>query len=61
MENILTMRWSNDFIRHLPYNETWDATAKIPKNRSHISVLHSKSPKSVELKKKNFRDAYLPK
>ena len=23
MENILTMRWSNDFIRHLPYNETW--------------------------------------
>ena len=24
MENILTMRWSNDFIRHLPYNETWD-------------------------------------
>ena len=23
MENILTTRWSNDFIRHLPYNETW--------------------------------------
>ena len=28
MENILTMRWSNDFIRHLPYNETWgDSTS----------------------------------
>ena len=24
-ENILTMRWSNDFIRHLPYNETWNS------------------------------------
>ena len=23
VENILTMRWSNDFIRHLTYNETW--------------------------------------
>ena len=26
MENILTTRWSNDFIRHLPYNETWQFT-----------------------------------
>ena len=25
MENILTTRWSNDFIRHLPYNETWQS------------------------------------
>ena len=23
MVNIFTMRWSNDFIRHLPFNETW--------------------------------------
>ena len=23
MGNILTLRWSTDFIRHLPYNETW--------------------------------------
>ena len=28
MENILTTRWSNDFIRHLPYNETWSGVTE---------------------------------
>ena len=28
MENILTTRWSNDFIRHHPYNETWSFAQK---------------------------------
>ena len=37
MENILTTRWSNDFIRHLPYNETWNMERRgTPKD--HINL-----------------------
>ena len=37
MEYILTMRWSNDFIRDLPYNETW----QIINIKLHSVVWHS--------------------
>ena len=37
MENILTMRWSNDFIRHLPYNETWLIDLLISNNFSSMT------------------------
>ena len=37
-ENILTMRWSNDFIRHLPYNETWNTVVSSQIGQSKCAI-----------------------